>query len=184
MEESVGLILAKGSSKRLPGKNMRDFHGEPMFMVNVKKCLKVFNRTYVSSDDNWILDRAEAAGAIPIKRDTLLCGETPNILVYKHALPFMNGCNIIVAVQANSPTIDLKLIQLTKTMMEYYKLQELMTCHKDYRIYGSIWALTRQQLEKYGDPYKPKPEILLLDPSTDIHTEEDLNEALKYAKRK
>jgi hypothetical protein len=50
--------------------------------------------------------------------------------------------------------------------------------HKDKSIYGSIWALSRKQLENYKDPYNPKPDILLTDISVDIHTEDDFKKAL------
>lgn len=147
-----------------------------MFLVNTKKCLRIFSRVYVSSDDDWILEEAEWAGAIPIKRGEELCGDTPNIPVYQHALGYMNGTDGIVAVQSNSPTIDSKLIEISKELLEK-GFEEVMTMHEDGSIYGSIWAIDRKKLENYKDYYNPKPDILLLDASIDIHTEEDLNNA-------
>ena len=173
----VGLILAKGSSRRLPAKNRRDFHGVPMYLVNTKKCLRIFSRVCVSSDNSWILEGAEDAGAIPIKRPQELCGDVPNIPVYQHALGFMNGVDGIVAVQCNSPTINSKLIEQAKELLDS-GVQEVMTKHEDGSIYGSIWALSSKRLREYGDPYKPKPDILLLDTSVDIHSEADLEKAL------
>jgi hypothetical protein len=152
-----------------------------MFLVNVEKCLKIFEKVYVSSDDQWILNLAKSVGAIPIKRDEELCGDTPNIPVYQHALKHMRGVDGIVAVQANSPTINPNLI-VTARKMIWLGAEEVMTCDTDYKIYGSIWALTRDRLENYGDPYKPKPDILLVDPSVDIHTEKDLEKALCQTK--
>lgn len=149
-----------------------------MFLWNVGKCLKIFPRVYVSSEDEWILEEAEDAGAIPIKRPLELCGETPNIPVYQHALEFMNGVDGIVAVQCNSPTINSKLIENAKHLLEM-GAQEVMTKHQDGTIYGSIWALSRNRLKSYGDPYNPKPDVLLCDNSIDIHTEEDLLKAQK-----
>jgi len=177
MSSLVGLILAKSDSERLANKNRLDFNGQPMFLINTRKCLNIFSRVYVSSDDPWILGEAEEIGAIPIKRPKELCGDTPNIPVYQHALQFMNGLNGIVAVQANSPTINSKLIVITKYLMEH-GFKEIMTCHKDYSIYGSIWALSYWRLKNYDDPYKPKPEVLIYDPSIDIHTNEDYKKAL------
>lgn len=187
MALSVALILAKKHSNRLPEKNTLDFNGEPMFLINVKKCLKLFPKVYVSSDSKEILALAKSVGAIPIKRDENLCGDVPNIPVYKHALKKMGDIDGIVAVQANSPTISSKLIFTAKELLEV-GYQEIMTCHplqenKNYheqsaKIYGSIWALSTKRLENYGDYYKPKPEILLVDTSVDIETEEDLKKAL------
>ncbi len=56
--KTVGLVIAKGHSRRLKEKNFRDFCGKPMFMWAVEKCLKVFDETYVSSDNDFILEEA------------------------------------------------------------------------------------------------------------------------------
>lgn len=148
-----------------------------MFLANVRKCLRIFDEVYVSSDDHEILDLAESVGAIPIYRGAELCGDVPNIYVYQHAIDYMDDADGIVAVQANSPTINPNLISLTKQLMEK-GVDEVMTCHGDYSIYGSIWALTKNKLLVYDDPYDPDPSILLVDVSVDIHTEADLKEAL------
>lgn len=184
----AGLILAKKNSKRLPGKNMKDFCGKPMFLINTKKCLKVFDLVYVSSDDQEILNIAKKIGAVPIFRPSNLVGDVPNIPVYKHALKNMSKVDGIVAVQSCSPTIDIKLIKTARNLMGS-GCQELMTCHpvernsdyhqQNFKIYGSIWALSKNRLNNYGSPYKPNPEILLVDDSVDINYPKDYKKALK-----
>jgi hypothetical protein len=149
-----------------------------MFLWNVEKCLKIFSRTYVSSDDKFILEEAENAGAIPIKRPKELCGNVPNIPVYLHALEYMNGVDGIVAVQANSPTVKSKLIQEAKRFLEI-GVKEVMTKYPDGGIYGSVWGLSSNRLRNYGDPFKHKPEVLLTDWSVDVHLAEDLLKALR-----
>lgn len=67
-------------------------------------------------------------------------------------------------------------------------VQEVMTSHPiermdDYHdqhwfIYGSIWGLSRERLENYPDPYKPNPEVLLVDNSVDIETLSDYTKAV------
>jgi hypothetical protein len=188
-KEVVALIIAKGKSNRLSKKNLRDFAGKPMFLHNLQKCLHLFPRVYVSSDDPDILLEAWQAGAIRIDRDKSLCADTtPNIPVYQHALERM-GENVgaIVAVQANSPTIDQNLIAIAKRLMEM-GTPEVMTVHPiargyDYHsqlfyIYGSIWGIQADVLRNYGDPYKPNPKVLIEDPSCDIHDEDDFKQAL------
>ena len=174
----VALILAKSESTRLPNKNTLDFHGEPMFLTNVRKCVELFDKVYVSSDSQEILKMARNIGARGIRRPSSLCGNTPNIDVYRHAVGQMKGIQGIVAVQANSPTVPIKLISDIgeMTMMGY---NEIMTCHPDRSLYGSVWAMTADRLANYGDPYKPTPEVLIVDKSIDIHTKEDLEQAFK-----
>ncbi len=149
-----------------------------MWQVNVEKCLKIFEKVYVSSDDIEILHQAWTLGAIPIERGEELCGDTPNIPVYQHALERMGDVDAIVAVQANSPTVHPRLIDLIKGIAEM-GVHEIMTMHPDHSIYGSVWALSAIKLRTYGDPYKPEPWVLLVDNSVDIHTEEDYQEALR-----
>lgn len=175
---SVGLLLVKSQSKRLPNKNTLLIDGQPMWQINTKKCLVIFDKTYVSSDSDEILKQAEELGAIPIKRSEELCGDTPNITVYKHALQFIDA-DAIVAVQANSPTIDHDIIKRVKDRVEG-GISEVMTCHEDCSIYGSVWGLSREKIENYDDPYNPEPTVLIVDKSIDVHDNNDYNLVIKY----
>lgn len=183
------LILAKSESKRLPHKNNLDFHGLPMFLVNVQKALQVFDEVYVSSDSKSMLREAEKMGAIGIERSVSLCGDVPNIPVYQDALDKMEkDVKAIVAIQSCSPNVPIKLMFTVKGLMEF-GYGEVMTCHplqhdKNYheqsaKIYGSLWGISVKKLKDYADPYKPTPDILVVDTSEDIHYEDDYQIALK-----
>lgn len=175
----AGLILAKSDSRRLHNKNTLDFGGIPMFLVNVIKCVDIFDKVYVSSDSEDILDWADSRGAIAIKRPIELCGDIPNIPVYKHAMQFMD-CDALVAVQANSPNINPEVIKDVKKAMEHY--DEVMTVHSDGKIYGSVWGITRDKLMKRTDVYEifnPEPEYKVVDFSIDVHTKKDYQLALE-----
>lgn len=158
-----------------------------MFVWNLHKCLSVFEKVYVSSDSYSILDMAVKEGAIAIHRGEELCGDVPDIPVFQHALKSMKETDAIVAVHANNPTIDRNLIAIAKRGLEM-GIVEVMTCYKmtkskDYKkqcnkVYGSIRGMTRERLENYGDPYRPQPEMLLVDKSIEIETEKDYNKAI------
>lgn len=176
----IGLILAKSHSDRLPNKNSLEFCGKPMFLWNVEKCVSIFDKTYVSSDSYEILKIAKKAGALPIKRTPELCGDTPNIPVYRHAVSKMEQIpEAIIAVQANSPTIDKTLIFTAKKLLKNKnsKHKEIITLHQDRSIYGSIWGMTIERLNEYKSFYTPTPDITLIDNSIDIHNIFDLKEA-------
>lgn len=177
MTTSVGLILVKEKSRRLQNKNSLPYKGEPMYMTNVRKCLKIFDEVYVSSDSEEILENVEAIGAIGILRSQHLCGECPNIPVYHHAIGFMRPTNAIIAVQANSPTIEPEVILKVKKHIEE-GADEVMTCHLNGEIYGSVWGLSMKKLKEYRNPRNPMPGILVVDTSIDIHTQEDYNKIL------
>lgn len=159
-----------------------------MFLVNVKKCLCIFDNVYVSSDSDWILDMAEKEGAKAIKRGEDLCGDVPDIPVFQHALTFMGPVEGIVAVHANNPTIDINLIATTKKLLEMgvsevmtsYPMEGGGTGYKNQCAYinGSIRGISRDRLENYGDPYEPDPDVMLVDTSIEIETQEDFDQSL------
>lgn len=187
--KTVGLVIAKGHSRRLENKNFRDFCGKPMFMWAVEKCLKVFDETYVSSENDFILEEAKKAGAIPIRRPEELCkSDVMNVPVYQHAMEYMGNADIMIAVKADSPTTDIEIIRRVKDLMERYRYDEIMTAYpvRGYAdksaVYGSVWAICREKLETYQDPMMPEPKVLIVDPAIDIHNEEDLAAAEKQLK--
>jgi N-acylneuraminate cytidylyltransferase len=61
----IALIPARGGSKRIPGKNIRAFHGKPMicWSIEAAQASGLFSRILVSTDDPKIAAVAEAAGA-------------------------------------------------------------------------------------------------------------------------
>lgn len=180
MKKIYALILAKQGSRRLPNKNTLDFHGIPMFLVNVIKCVEIFDKVFVSSDSDDILDWADSRGAIAIKRPVELCGDVPNIPVYKHAVQFMGDVDAIVAVQANSPTVPVEIIEDVKYAIEEY--DEVITTDREGKIYGSVWGIQIPKLMTYKetyDYYNPTPSYKIRDLSIDIHTKKDYELALK-----
>ncbi len=61
----VAIIPARGGSKRIPRKNIKDFCGQPMLAYPIQAALKsgCFERVLVSTDDNEIADIARQYGA-------------------------------------------------------------------------------------------------------------------------
>ena len=84
------LIPARGGSKRVPGKNVRDFCGKPMIGWSVEAALAAgcFTRVVVSTDDDRIAAVARAAGAeVPFARPPHLADDHATTLaVVRHAL--------------------------------------------------------------------------------------------------
>ena len=68
----VAIITARGGSKRIPRKNIRDFHGKPIIAYAIEAALKsnIFDEIMVSTDDREIADIAKKIGAVvPFMRD-------------------------------------------------------------------------------------------------------------------
>lgn len=84
------VIPARGGSKRIPGKNIKDFHGNPMIAWSIEAAEKsgCFDRIIVSTDSDEIADIARQYGAeIPFKRLASLSDDhTGTIPVIKYAI--------------------------------------------------------------------------------------------------
>jgi len=87
---NVAIIPARAGSKRIPGKNLRDFCGLPMIAHSIRAALTsgCFDRVVVSTDSEDIARVARAAGAqVPFMRPADLAddhtGTTP---VLRHAI--------------------------------------------------------------------------------------------------
>ncbi|MBM7070430.1 pseudaminic acid cytidylyltransferase [Actibacterium sp. 188UL27-1] len=92
---SLCIIPARGGSKRIPRKNIRDFCGQPMIAWSIDAALKsgVFDQVIVTTDDAEIADVARSAGAeVPFKRPSDLSDDfTTTQPVIAHAIQAM-GC--------------------------------------------------------------------------------------------
>jgi N-acylneuraminate cytidylyltransferase len=86
----IAIIPARGGSKRIPRKNIKDFCGKPMlgWSIEAAREAKVFDRIYVSTDDQEIADIATHFGAeCPFLRPPSLSDDfTGTSAVVKHAL--------------------------------------------------------------------------------------------------
>ena len=70
-KRSVAIITARGGSKRIPRKNIKEFLGRPIIEYSVKAALEsgIFDEVMVSTDDEEIAEIAKKAGAnIPFMR--------------------------------------------------------------------------------------------------------------------
>lgn len=68
---SVAIITARGGSRRIPRKNIREFAGRPILAYSVEAALEsgAFDEVMVSTDDREIADIAEKYGAkVPFLR--------------------------------------------------------------------------------------------------------------------
>ncbi|EPZ50361.1 pseudaminic acid CMP-transferase [Bacteriovorax sp. BAL6_X] len=68
---AIAIITARGGSKRIPGKNIKDFCGKPIIAYSIEAALNsgIFSRVIVSTDDEEIKRVSEEYGAeVPFMR--------------------------------------------------------------------------------------------------------------------
>jgi pseudaminic acid cytidylyltransferase len=90
MTETIALIPARGGSKRIPGKNIKNFRGKPIIAYSIDAALRteLFDRVIVSTDSEKIAAVAKQFGAqIPFMRPAQLAGDfSTTAEVIRHAL--------------------------------------------------------------------------------------------------
>lgn len=85
----LGIIPARGGSKRLPGKNVRMLAGRPLLAYSILTATscRMIDRVVVSSDDPVILQTAREWGAEGLLRPEAISGDTaPTIAAMRHAV--------------------------------------------------------------------------------------------------
>ena len=65
MAKAIAIIPARGGSKRIPRKNIKDFYGKPLIAYSIETALlsKLFDKVIVSTDDKQIASIAKSYGA-------------------------------------------------------------------------------------------------------------------------
>lgn len=104
--KKVAIITARGGSKRIPKKNIKEFMGKPIIAYSIQAALQsqLFDEVMVSTDDNEIAKIAISYGAkVPFMRSALNSDDfatTVDVLLevlekYKETeLEFSHGCCI------------------------------------------------------------------------------------------
>ncbi|MCR5303819.1 MAG: pseudaminic acid cytidylyltransferase [Lachnospiraceae bacterium] len=77
-EDSIAIITARGGSRRIPGKNIKDFLGKPIIAYSIEAALNsgIFKTVMVSTDSAEIRSVAEKYGAeVPFLRSPATSGD-------------------------------------------------------------------------------------------------------------
>jgi len=91
----LGIIPARGGSKGVPGKNIKDLGGKPLLQYTFESALdsKLLSRTILSSEDAVIIEKAKTIGLeVPFVRpDELASDSASSIQVVRHAVDFLES---------------------------------------------------------------------------------------------
>lgn len=145
---NICIIPARGGSKRIPHKNIKQFCGKPMIAWSIEAALqsKCFDRVIVSTDDSDIAVVAQAAGAeVPFIRPAELSDDyAGTIPVIRHATEWCIAQNIKVAnvccLYATAPFVQSE--DLAKG------LKKLKQEHADYAFSVTSYAFPVQRALK------------------------------------
>lgn len=128
----IAVIPARGGSKRIPRKNIKEFCGKPMiaWSIEAAKASGLFDRIIVSTDDNEIAEVSRQwGGEVPFMRPAALSDDFAGTAgVIAHATQWVldegDDVTVVCCIYATSPFIretDIKegLSELTSGDWEY-----------------------------------------------------------------
>ncbi|WP_020560571.1 pseudaminic acid cytidylyltransferase [Thiofilum flexile] len=123
---NVAIIPARGGSKRIPRKNIKNFCGKPMIAWSIEAALQsgCFERVIVSTDDENIAEIALQFGAeVPFVRPAELSGDfVATIPVIKHAIQWLEANQItpewVCCIYATAPFISVDALKGGLTLIQ------------------------------------------------------------------
>ncbi len=114
----IAIIPSRGGSKRIPKKNIKDFHGKPLIAYSIEAAIKskLFSKVIVSTDDEEIAKIAKKYGAVvPFLRPKELSDDfTGTGAVVNHALQYLKEqgeiYDFVCTIYATAPFLDEKYL--------------------------------------------------------------------------
>lgn len=123
---NLAVIPARGGSKRIPRKNIKEFNGQPMIAYSIKAALAAgcFHKVIVSTDDAEIARVSKQYGAdVPFLRPDDLSGDhVATIPVIKHAVQWVEEqgfeLNAVCCIYATAPFIQPEAVKDAFRLMQ------------------------------------------------------------------
>lgn len=158
----LAVIPARGGSKRIPHKNIKDFNGLPLIAYSIKNAQDsgLFSKVVVSTDDPEIAEVAQKYGAeVPFLRDATLAND------FTGTMPVaMDAYQRLNALQSQ-PFPAMCLIYATAPLLTPYHLQQacklFTSSHADYLFAGCEFPFPIQRgfylkADSTPDPVMPE----------------------------
>lgn len=176
---NLAIIPARGGSRRIPGKNVRPFHGKPIiaYSIEAAKASGIFSKVVVSTDDARIQAVARYYGASIHTRARRLAEDIIGTQeVTRAVLKWWTGC----AVASHLQPTAVCCIYATAPMLTPQDLVHglAMLENREYAYQDGIYYWGRAEAFANGVPLTEGLRIESDDPRfIDINTEEDWERA-------
>ncbi|MBW2660715.1 MAG: acylneuraminate cytidylyltransferase family protein [Deltaproteobacteria bacterium] len=135
MGKVVAIILARGGSKGIPGKNTIDFCGKPLIVWTIEQLQQAvgIDSIWVSSDKEEILSISQACGAEIIHRPATISGDSATSESgWLHALKIAENkvgrVDTIIAPQVTSPLRESQDIERGLRDFQEQKCDSMFSC--------------------------------------------------------
>lgn len=176
---TVAIIPARGGSKRFPGKNIFPWRGQPLIAYTIAACKACphIDGIFVSSEDERILEVALQYGAAALRRPAHLADDqTPKIMAIRQAVtdPQVTAGgrpDRILIAQANSPQITADQLSEAFSLMDRFRLWEVMSADANGVQNAAFRLVTHGALfQEFLSAHCG----FVVAPNVDIHTPADL----------
>lgn len=169
----IAVIPARGGSKRIPRKNIKEFCGKPMIAYSIEAALQsgCFDKVIVSTDDTEIAKVARRYGAeVPFVRPSELSNDyAGTIPVVRHAVEWFmqQGVDpqLVCCLYATAPFVIPKYLQ--------QGLQQIIEKDADYAFTVTSYAFPIQRAIKIS----PELGVEMFDSNNFNTRSQDLEEA-------
>ena len=150
----VAIIPARGGSKGIPRKNIKELCGKPLIAYIIETALKVeeLDRVIVSTEDKEIAEIAREYGAeVPfIRPEELARDETPTLPVLQHAVKYLEEKEnyrpeIVVLLYATSPHLMAERVSEAIKMLKKGRFDSVLSVVEDR---GHYWTEKEDNYEK------------------------------------
>jgi CMP-N-acetylneuraminic acid synthetase len=166
MDMILGITPARGGSKGIPRKNIKEICGKPLiaWTIDAAKKSKLLDRYIVSTEDKEIAEVSKKYGAEVLERPKeLATDEATTLSVLQHILKKIDA-DIIVLLQCTSPVRDDDLIDRCIKKFQKEKADSLATGYMCQLFEWGTYSARRQELDAFfhddGNVYIAKADII------------------------
>jgi len=165
--ETLAIIPARGGSKGIPRKNVKDLSGKPLIAWTVEQALgsKMIDRVVVSTDDLEIANVAKEAGAeVPFLRpDKLASDESTTESAMIHCLDWLlenesYTPELTVLLQATSPVRSIGAIDEALTYFNKGRFDSLLSVSEFWHF---LWRDSSKPIAEYDYKNRPRRQDIL-----------------------
>lgn len=155
----IALTPARGGSKGLPGKNIREFCGKPLLShsIEIAKSSSLVDRAFVSTDCTEIAQVAIDAGAEVSMRPPHLASDTALVAdAIRELLERLDETfDYMVLLEATSPLRSVELVDRCLTELEESDADSIATFSEADPPPTRLWKVQNQSASPYLDDANP-----------------------------
>ncbi len=162
----LAIIPARGGSKGMPGKNIREFAGKPLIAHSIATALNcsLISRTIVSTDDDEIAEVAKTHGAQVIRRPDELAADTSLVIdAIRHAVRTVEDggedVDIVLLLEPTSPFRRAEDLEKCIQILLENKADSVATFTDSHVSPNRLWRVSDDVVEPYIEgavPWLPR----------------------------